>query len=161
MNFVPNVAADRELLEVITKAIKHLLRIIPKIGSFTDLGLQNLPQNVVQDIEIWLQVYYLTICSVTIKIHVLILLHVNILILSKLSSTMVITIESKQASKGSEIDLIMPALCSPVDDVNGTSLIFLMMIRGKELHDDLVVPILPKLHQVNEPHVAQIIHHLL
>jgi hypothetical protein len=41
MNFVPNIAADRELLEVITKAIKHLLRIIPKIGSITDLGIQN------------------------------------------------------------------------------------------------------------------------
>jgi hypothetical protein len=54
MNFVPDVATDGELLKIRTKAIKDLLRVITKIGGITSLWIQDLPQDVVQDIEIGL-----------------------------------------------------------------------------------------------------------
>lgn len=73
---------------------------------------------------------------------------------------MIMTIEPKQASKGNEIHLVMTSFSGLVDDVNDTSPILLMMVGGIELHDDLIVPILMKLHQASKPHIAQIIHHI-
>jgi hypothetical protein len=54
MNLVPDVATDEELLKISTKAIKDLLRVITKIDGITNLWIQDLPQDVVQDIEIGL-----------------------------------------------------------------------------------------------------------
>jgi quinol-cytochrome oxidoreductase complex cytochrome b subunit len=146
MNLVPDVATDGELLKISTKAIKDLLRVITKIGGITNLQIQDLPQDVVQDIEIGLQVHGLAICRISIKIHVLVLLHLNILILNELSSTTVITIETKQARESNKVDLIMLALRGPVDDVSGTGLVLLMMIGSIKLQDNLIIPMLPKLH---------------
>ena len=42
MYLVPNVAADEKLLKIITKALKHLLRIITKEGRVTSLWIQDL-----------------------------------------------------------------------------------------------------------------------
>ena len=39
MDLVPNVATDGELVETITKALKHLLRIITKISGVTTLWI--------------------------------------------------------------------------------------------------------------------------
>ena len=46
MNLVPNVAADGELLKIITKALKHLLRVITKESGVTTLWIQDLSQDV-------------------------------------------------------------------------------------------------------------------
>jgi hypothetical protein len=39
MNLVPNVATDEELVKILTKALKHLLRIITKISGVTVLQI--------------------------------------------------------------------------------------------------------------------------
>jgi hypothetical protein len=122
-----------------------------KIGGITNLWIQDMPQDVVQDIEIGLQVHCLTIYRITIKVHVLVLLHLNILILYELSSTTVSTIQTKEARESNRVHLVVLTLHGLVDDVNSTSLVLLMMIGSIKLHDDLVVPMLPELHQVNEP----------
>jgi hypothetical protein len=64
---------------------------------------------------------------------VLVLLHLNILILNELSSTTVITIETKQARESNKVDLIMLALRGLVDDVSSTGLVLLMMIGSIKL----------------------------
>ena len=46
MKLVPNVAADGELLKIITKALKHLLRVITKESGVTTLWIQDLSQDV-------------------------------------------------------------------------------------------------------------------
>ena len=84
MNLVPNVATDGELVNIITKALKHLLRIIMKKSGVTSLRIQDLMHDVVQNIEVGLQIHCLSISRITIKIHVLVLLYSHILILSKL-----------------------------------------------------------------------------
>jgi hypothetical protein len=132
-----------------------------KVGGITNLWIPNLPQDVVQDIEIGLQVHYLTICWITIKVHVLVLLHLNILILYELSSMTVSTIQTKEVRESNKVHLVVLTLHGLVDDVNSTNLVLLMMIGSIKLHDDIVVPMPPKLHQVNEPNGAQILNHLL
>ena len=42
MYLVPNVSADGEQLKIITKALKHLLRIIMKESGVTSLQIQDL-----------------------------------------------------------------------------------------------------------------------
>lgn len=108
-----------------------------------------------------LQIHYLTICRVSIKIHVLILLRSNILILSKLRGMAVDATQTKKTRESDEIHLVGLAFCSPMDDVNDTSSVFLMVIESIKLKDDLIVLMLPKLHQVGEPHGAQILNQLL
>ena len=54
MNLVPNVATDRELVKIITKVLKHLLRIIMKISGVTSLRIQDMTQDVVRNIEVGL-----------------------------------------------------------------------------------------------------------
>ena len=79
MNLVPNIVTDGELVKILTKALKHLLRIIMKVSGVTSLRIQDLMQDVVQNIEVGLQIHCLSI-----KIHVLVLLQSNIIIFSKL-----------------------------------------------------------------------------
>ena len=47
MYLVPNVSADGELLKIITKVLKHLLRVIMKESGVTTLWIQNLSWDVV------------------------------------------------------------------------------------------------------------------
>jgi hypothetical protein len=54
MNLVPNVLADGKLLEIITKPIKDLLRVIHEITRVPFLWIQDLPQDVVKHIVIGL-----------------------------------------------------------------------------------------------------------
>jgi hypothetical protein len=91
---------------------------------------------------------------------VLVLLHLNILILNELSSTTNITIETKQVRESNKVDLIMLALRGPMDDVSGTGLVLLMMIGSIKLQDNLIIPMLPKLHQAKQPHGVQVLNHL-
>ena len=42
MYLVPNVSADGELLKIITKALKDLLRVVTKESGVTTLRIQNL-----------------------------------------------------------------------------------------------------------------------
>ena len=42
MYLVPNIATDEELFKIITKALKHLLRVITKESGVTALWIQNL-----------------------------------------------------------------------------------------------------------------------
>ena len=61
MYLVPNVSVDGELLKIITKARKHLLRIITKESGVTSLQIQDLAQNVIKDIIVGLQKHSLSI----------------------------------------------------------------------------------------------------
>ena len=54
MYLVPNVSVDGELLKIITKALKHLLRVITKEGGVTMLRIQDLSQNVVANVVVGL-----------------------------------------------------------------------------------------------------------
>ena len=47
MYLVPNIAADGKRLKIITKLLKHLLRIITKKGGVTYLRIQDLSQDVI------------------------------------------------------------------------------------------------------------------
>ena len=53
-DLVPNVSADGKFLKVISKSLKHLMRIITKEGGVTSLRIQDLSQNVIKDIVIGL-----------------------------------------------------------------------------------------------------------
>ena len=61
MYLVPNVPADGKFLKIITKALKHLLRIIIKESGVTSLLIQDLLQNVIEDIVVGLQKHSLSI----------------------------------------------------------------------------------------------------
>jgi hypothetical protein len=74
---------------------------------------------------------------------------------------MIMAIETKQAREGNEIHLVVLTLCGLVNDVNSTIGVLLMVIGSIKLQNNLIVPMLPELHQGNEIHVAQIYHHLL
>ena len=117
-------------------------------------------QDVVQNIEVGLQIHYLSICRITIKIHVLVLLHSHILILSKLRSSAVVFTQTKKARESDEIHLVVLALRGPMDDVNGIDRVSLVVIGSIKLSDDFIVPMLPKFHQVGKPHFAQIMNQL-
>ena len=80
---VTNVLADGELLKIITRALKDILRVITKESRVTTLWIQNLSQDVVQNIVVGLQIHGLSISWISIKVHVLILLQSHILILSE------------------------------------------------------------------------------
>ena len=94
----------------------------------------------------------MSIRGITIKIHVLVLLHSHILILSKLRSSAVVFTKTKKARESDEIHLVVLALSGPMDDVNGTRRGDLMVIGGIKLTNDFIVPMLSKLQQVGEPH---------
>ena len=83
MYLVPNVSADGEQLKIITKALKHLLRIITKESGVTSLWIQDLSQNIIEDIVVGLQIHSLSISWMPIKIHMLVLLQSHILTLSE------------------------------------------------------------------------------
>ena len=83
MYLVPNVSTDGELLKIVTKALKHLLRVIAKEGGVTMLRIQDLSQYVVENIVVGLQIHSLSISWISIKVHMLVLLQSHILILSK------------------------------------------------------------------------------
>jgi len=83
MYLVSNVLANGELLKIITKALKHLLRVITKEGGVTMLRIQDLSQNVVENVVVGLQIHSLSISWITIKVHMLVLLQSHILILSE------------------------------------------------------------------------------
>jgi len=74
-DLVPNITTDGELGELISKAIKYNLGILTEIGRVTYLGIQDLMKNVVEHIVIGLQPNRLPISTMTIQIHVLILIH--------------------------------------------------------------------------------------
>ena len=74
-DLVPNITTDGELGELISKAIKYNLGILTEIGRVTYLGIQDLTKNVVEHIVIGLQPNGLPISTMTIQIHVLILIH--------------------------------------------------------------------------------------
>ena len=54
-DLVPYVVANGELSELMSKAIKHNRGVIPKKGGVTNLRIQGLAKNVVEDIEVRLQ----------------------------------------------------------------------------------------------------------
>jgi hypothetical protein len=54
----------------------------------------------------------------------------------------------------------MLALRGPVDDVSSTGLVLLMMIGSIKLQDNLIILMLPKLHQAKQVHGVQILNHL-
>ena len=54
MNLVLNVATNGELVEIMTKALKHLLRIIIKISGVTTLRIRDLTKDVVHNIKVGL-----------------------------------------------------------------------------------------------------------
>jgi hypothetical protein len=66
---------DRELGELISKAIKYNLGILIEISRVTHLGIQDLMKNVVEHIVVGLQPNCLPISTMTIQMHVLILMH--------------------------------------------------------------------------------------
>ena len=80
---VPNVSVDGKFLKIISKSLKQLLRIIMKEGGVTSLRIQDLSQNVIEDIVVGLQIHCLSISCMPIKIHMLVLLQSDILILSQ------------------------------------------------------------------------------
>ena len=136
------------------------MRIILKKSRVPFLGVQDLPENVVEHIVIGLQIYSLSISRKTLQIHKLVLRHSHILIISDLSCTAIMTIETKQASKGNKVYLVVATLYGLVNNISVTLAVCLMKVGGIELHNDLIVPVLVKLHQLRETHVAQVIHHL-
>ena len=81
----------------------------------------------------------------SIKIHVLVLLHSEILILSQLSSNAVAVTQTKKVRESDEVHLIMLAFSGPMNKVNSTGRISLMMIGSIKLTNKLIVPMLPKL----------------
>ena len=106
-----------------------------KVGGVTDLRIQDLSQDVVQNIIVWLQKHCLSISCVTIKIHMLVLLQSEILILSQLSSSVVVVTQTKKARESDEVHLIMLAFSGPMNNVNNTGRVSLMMIRSIKLID--------------------------
>ena len=123
-----------------------------KKSGVTSLWIQDLTKDVVQNIKVGLQIHCLSIRGITIKIHVLVLLHSHILILSKLRSSAVVFTQTKKARESDEIHLVVLALSGPMDDVNGTGGGGLVVIGGIKLTNDFIVPMLLKLQQVGEPH---------
>ena len=83
MDLVPNIAADGKLLKLISKALKHLLRIIAKDSGVTTLRIHDLSQDVVENIIVGLQIHSLSISWISIKVHMLVLLQSHILILNE------------------------------------------------------------------------------
>ena len=81
----------------------------------------------------------------SIKIHVLVLLHIEILILSQLSSNAVAVIQTEKVRESDKVHFIMLAFSCLMNNVNSTGGVSLMMIRSIKLTDELVVPMLPKL----------------
>ena len=75
----------------------------------------------------------------------LILLQSEILILSQLSSSAVAVTQTKKARESDEVHLIMLAFSGPMNKVNSTGRVSLMMIGSIKLTNELVVPMLPKL----------------
>ena len=135
MYLVPNVSADGKFLKIISKSLKHLLRIITKVGGVTYLWIQDLSQNVVQNIIVGLQKHCLSISCVSIKIHMLVLLQSDILILSQLSCSAVAVTQTKKARESDEVHLIMLAFSGPMNNVNSTDRVPFMMIRSIKLTD--------------------------
>jgi hypothetical protein len=74
-DLVPNITTDGELGELISKAIKYNLGILTKISRVIYLRIQDLTKNVVEHIVVGPQPNGLPISTMTIQIHVLILMH--------------------------------------------------------------------------------------
>jgi len=74
-NLRPNVPANRKLGELIAKTIKNNLGVITRMSRVTTFGIQDLVKNVVEHIVVGLQPNCLPISTMTIQIHVLILIH--------------------------------------------------------------------------------------
>ena len=62
----PNVPTNGELGEVIAKAVKDNLGVITKMSRVTTSGIQDLANNVVEHIVVWIQPNYLPISMMTI-----------------------------------------------------------------------------------------------
>ena len=54
MYLVPNVSTDGELLKIITRALKDLLRVITKESGVTSLQIQDLSHNIIENIVVGL-----------------------------------------------------------------------------------------------------------
>ena len=89
MYLVPNVSTDGKFLKIISKSLKHLLRIITKESGITSLWIQDLSQNVIENIVVGLQIHSLSISYMSIKIHMLVLLQSHILILNEFRCSVV------------------------------------------------------------------------
>jgi len=72
---------------------------------------------------------------VSIKIHVLVLLQSEILILSQLSSNAVTVTQTEKVRESDEVHFIMLAFSGPMNNVNSTGRVSLMMIRSIKLID--------------------------
>ena len=108
-NLVPNITTDGELGELIAKAIKYNLGILTKISRVTYLGIQDLTKNIVENIVVGLQPNGLPISTMTIQIHVLILIHSKSWNLSDGSGGVIPAVQTKKARKGNEINLVVLA----------------------------------------------------
>ena len=75
----------------------------------------------------------------------LVLLQSDILILSQLSCNAVAVTQTKKARESDEVHIIMLAFSSPMNNVNSTYRVSLMMIGSIKLTNKLIVPMLPKL----------------
>ena len=148
MYLVPNVPADGEFLKIITKALKHLLRIITKKSGVTSLQIQDLSENVIEDIVVGLQKHSLSISCMSIKIHMLVLLQSHILIFSQFRCSAVGLTQTKKARESDEVHLIVLAFRGPMNNVNSTGRVSLMMIGSIKLTNKLIVPMLPEFQQV-------------
>ena len=80
----------------------------------------------------------------SIKIHMLVLLQSHILILSQLSSSAVAVTQTKKGRESDEVHFIMLAFSGPVNNINSTGVVSLMMIRSIKLTDYLIVLMRPK-----------------
>ena len=84
----------------------------------------------------------------SIKVHVLVLLQSYIVILSQLRCSAVSVTQTKKVRESDEVYLIMLAFSGPMNKVNITGRVSLMMIGSIKLTDELIIPMLPKLQQV-------------
>jgi hypothetical protein len=106
-NLRPNVPANVELSELIAKAVKSNLGVITKMSRVTMFGIQDLAKNVFEHIVVGLQPNYLPISTMTIQIHLLILIHSKSRNLRNSCQAGILVIQTKNASKGRKVNLVV------------------------------------------------------
>ena len=158
-DLVPNITTDGELGELISKAIKYNMGILMEISRVTYLGIQDLTKDVVEHIVVGLQPNGLPISTMTIQIHILILIHGKSGNVSNGSGGVIPTIQAKKAREGNEINLVVLAFSGPMNEMSLRPGV--QVIGGVELTDNLIVPWLAELHQWLQPHPSQVIEQLL
>ena len=103
-------------------------------------------KNVVQHIVVWLKPNYLTISPMTLQVHILILVHSKSQNLSNGLRSAILAVQTKKASKSRKINLVVLPFSGPMNDMSIFTSV--QMIGGIELTNNLVVPLLAKLHQL-------------